>query len=139
MDGNSLGGRRKGMSRGGKRAGRAGRRGLDVVGRGLGGGGEVGGEPIEIARYVTPFSRRSGRWITPATQFIPLLLSLPTTSTTSTSSSSSPPSSPSSSSHSSAISSPTPCESFLFQSYSEGSHWIVSSNLRFTGALSDYR
>ena len=95
-------------------------------GRGLGGDGEVGGEPLEIARYITPFSRRSGRWITPATHFIPLLLSLPTSSPSTTSSFSS---------DGSPISSPKFCESFLFQASSVdwyGSQWIVSSKMRFT-------
>ena len=121
--GNRLGGGVKELRESGKRKSR---KGLNRVGRGLGGGGEVGGEPIEIARYVTPFSRRSGRWLTPATQFVPLLLSLPSTSKTTTTSSSS------SSSSFSSTSSLKTCESFLFQSYSEGSQWIVSSNLRFT-------
>jgi hypothetical protein len=34
---------------------------------------EVGGSVNELARYVTPFSRRVGHWLTDTTQLMPLM------------------------------------------------------------------
>ena len=36
--------------------------------------GEPGGFVGELARWITPFRRRVGRWLTPATPLMPLLL-----------------------------------------------------------------
>ena len=42
--------------------------------RGQAGLGEPGGFVGELARWITPFRRRVGRWLTPATPLMPLLL-----------------------------------------------------------------